>query len=240
MKVKKYAKADIGSYSRIFFQIGLILVLATTYAGLEWEFTQRDNNLDYDLGVFEEDEIDIPISQLNTPPPPSLPEIVQVVEDDLEVEEDIIESTESSQDVKTMIIPVSAVIVAEEVEEIEEVPFFVVEQIPLYPGCENMKVKAEQKKCMENKIHSLFSKEFNTGISEQMGLNGIYRIFVVFKISATGDVVEIKTRGPNARLELEAERVAKLLPKMTPGKQRGKPVAVSYSLPIVFTVLPQS
>ena len=169
-----------------------------------------------------------------------MPEIVQVVEDDLEVEEDIIESTESSQDSKTIIIPVSDVIVAEDEEEIAEVPFFVVEQIPLYPGCENIKVKAEQKKCMENKIHSLFSKEFNTGISEQMGLNGIYRIFVVFKISATGEVVEIKTRGPNTKLELEAERVAKLLPKMTPGKQRGKPVAVSYSLPVVFTVLPQS
>lgn len=247
MKVKKYAKLDLGSYSTIFFQVGLILVLASTYAGLEWEFTERENTFDYDVGIFDEEEEDIPISHFNTPPPPPppppppLPEIVQVVEDDLDVEEDLIQSTESSQDAKIgIIIPVSAIVDAEEEEEIENVPFTVVEQIPLYPGCEKIKVKAQQIKCMTEKIHALFGKEFNTRISEQMGLSGIHRIYVVFKIDENGDVVEIRTRGPNKKLEAEAERVARLLPKMTPGKQRGKPVSVSYSLPVVFEIRSQS
>ena len=245
MKVKKYSKADLGSYSTIFFQVGLILVLATTYAGLEWEFTERDDSFIYDVGNFDEDLEDIPVSHINTPPPPPpppppAPEIVQIVEDNLDVEEDIIQSTESSQDDKIgIIIPISAIVEAEVKEEIENVPFMVVEQIPLYPGCEKIREKAEQKKCMTEKIHGLFGKEFNTGISEQMGLSGIHRIYVVFRIDSNGDVVDIMTRGPNTRLEAEAERVAKLLPKMTPGRQRGKPVSVTYSLPVVFEVRTQ-
>ncbi len=246
MKVKKYAKAELGRYSTIFFQVGLILVLATTYLGLEWNFTEGVDSFNYDMGDFDEDKEDIPITQLNTPPPPppppppAVPEMVQIVEDDLDVEEDLIQSTESSQDAKiNIIVPISAIVEKEEEEEIENVPFFVIEQIPLYPGCENIKGKEEQKKCMNEKIHGLFGKEFDTGIGEQMDLSGLHRIFVIFTINKNGYVVDIKTRGPNRRLEAEAERVARLLPKMTPGKQRGKSVSVSYSLPVVFEVRPQ-
>ena len=62
------------------------------------------------------------------------------------------------------------------------------------------------------------------------------RIFVVFKIDKKGDIVNIKARAPHKRLQEEAVRVIKLLPKMKPGKQRGKAVGVSYGLPIVFKV----
>ncbi|MGM0934784.1 MAG: energy transducer TonB [Bacteroidota bacterium] len=53
-----------------------------------------------------------------------------------------------------------------------------------------------------------------------------------------GEVAEIQTRGPHRRLEAEAERVTKLIPKMAPGKQRGRPVSVVYSLPVVFEMRP--
>ncbi|MFD2518305.1 energy transducer TonB [Salinimicrobium flavum] len=62
------------------------------------------------------------------------------------------------------------------------------------------------------------------------------RIYVVFKINPKGDVVEIMARGPYKRLEEEAIRVVSLLPKMIPGRQRDKPVAVKYSLPIMYEV----
>ena len=240
MKVKKYASAETGKYSMIFFQIGLILVLGTTYVGMEWQFSNSEDSFMYDVGDFDEDLEIIPITNINTPPPPPpppppAPEILLIVEDETDTKEDIIQSTESNQDSKLQIvIPISAIVEAEKEEEIENVPFFVVEQIPIYPGCEKIKDKEEQKNCMNEKIHGLFGKEFNTGIGEQMELKGKYRIFVVFTINNTGEIVGIKTRGPNPRLEAEAERVAKLLPKMTPGKQRGKSVSVSYSLPIVF------
>jgi protein TonB len=41
-------------------------------------------------------------------------------------------------------------------------------------------------------------------------------------------------RGPDKNLEAEAKRIIEKLPKMTPGKQRGRPVRVPFSIPITF------
>ena len=43
--------------------------------------------------------------------------------------------------------------------------------------------------------------------------------------------------GPHSRLEKEAVRVVNMLPQMTPGRQRTKPVGVAYTLPITLVVL---
>ncbi len=243
MEVKKYPKADLGRSSIIFFQIGLILVLASTYFGLEWKTYEKDGAEYFQVEIPDEDMQDVPITQLNTPPPPppppppAMPEVVEIVEDEIDIEEDLIQSTESTQTDKIeKIIEVSDIVYEEEEEEIENVPFTVVENIPIYPGCENVKEKEAQKKCMTERIDALVRREFNTGIGAEMGLYGFNRIYVVFKINEKGDVVDIKARGPNKRLEDEAERVVKLLPKMTPGRQRERPVAVVYSLPIMFEV----
>jgi len=65
-----------------------------------------------------------------------------------------------------------------------------------------------------------------------MGISG--KVFVIFKIDRNGAIVDVKSRGPDKNLEKEAERIIKKLPKMTPGKQRGRPVGVPYTYPIVF------
>ena len=220
-------------------------MLSLTYFGLEWNFTQNE---ELDLGkvqVTDFEQEDIPITQINTPPPPPppppppMPEIIEVVEDQEEVEETEIQSTESSQTEKIQIVEVEEVAFEEEEEEIEKVPFMVVQQIPTFPGCENIKDKEEQKKCMSTKIDAHVRRHFNVRISEELGLSGMNRIFVVFKINEHGDVADIRARGPNKRLEDEALRVVKLLPKMIPGRQRDKPVAVEYSLPIMYEIREQ-
>ena len=160
-----------------------------------------------------------------------------MIEDKLEVEETTFQSTETSLDDRMEeTIPISAVEFKEEEEEIENVPFTVVEKIPVYPGCEDVKGREEQKKCMSEKIDALVRREFNTKISEELGLSGVNRIYVIFKINEKGNVVDIEARGPNKRLEEEAARVAGLLPRMIPGRQRDKPVAVVYSLPIMYEI----
>ncbi len=58
----------------------------------------------------------------------------------------------------------------------------------------------------------------------------------MFKIDEKGNITDIRARAPHIKLEEEAIRVMKLLPKMIPGKQKGKTVAVLYSLPIAFNV----
>ncbi|MGI0106529.1 energy transducer TonB [Salinimicrobium sp. WS361] len=246
MQIKKNPKADLGRRSMIFFQVGLIIMLGITYYGLEWRsYGSEDVDLQ-EVQVTDFDQEDIPITQLNTPPPPPppppppMPEVIEVVEDKMEVEETKIRSTESSQDEKIEeIIEVEEVAYEEEEEEIEKVPFMVVQQIPTYPGCEGIKNKDEQKKCMSQKIDAHVRKHFNVRISEELGLTGMNRIYVVFKINEKGDVADIRARGPNKRLEEEAARVVRLLPKMIPGRQREKPVSVEYSLPIMYEVRDQ-
>ena len=95
----------------------------------------------------------------------------------------------------------------------------------------------QKKKCMVEKITKHVNKKYNTGLAGDLGLSpGKKRVYVQFKIDKTGKIVDVRARGPHKRLEKEAIRVVQLLPDMTPGKQRGRPVGVKYTLPITLVV----
>ena len=122
-----------------------------------------------------------------------------------------------------------------EMEEGIEVPFAVIENVPIFPGCDKGNNDAK-KKCMSQEITKFVQRKFNTGLAGDLGLSGRQRISVIFKIDKSGSVVGVRARAPHPRLEKEATRVINLLPDMKPGKQRGEAVIVSYSLPIIFQV----
>ncbi|WP_265162443.1 M56 family metallopeptidase [Salinimicrobium tongyeongense] len=117
-----------------------------------------------------------------------------------------------------------------------DVPFAVIEEVPAYPGCEQFSTNEERKECMSNKITEFINKNFNTSLGKELGLTGLNRIYVQFRIAKDGNVEVLGARAPHPALEEEARRVVNLLPKMTPGKQRGEEVGVLYSLPISFMV----
>lgn len=120
-----------------------------------------------------------------------------------------------------------------------DVPFSVIERVPIYQGCRGN--NEQLKNCMNNKIRKHISKKFNTDLASDLGLSdGIKRINVQFVIDENGDVIDIKAKGPHPKLELEAKRIIRLLPKFTPGKQGNKAVRVSYSIPIVIKVEDES
>lgn len=116
-----------------------------------------------------------------------------------------------------------------------EVPFAVIDQVPVYPGCEDLS-REDQKKCISENITKHVQRNFNTSLANTLGLTGRQRINVIFKIDANGHIKGIRSRAPHPDLEAEAIRVIKTLPKMIPGKQKGKNVTVPYSLPIIFEV----
>ncbi|MFD2724892.1 energy transducer TonB [Hyunsoonleella rubra] len=123
----------------------------------------------------------------------------------------------------------------EKVEEDIEVPFAVVEEVPVFPGCENGN-KNDKKNCMSKKISDFVSRTFNTELASELGLSGRQRVNVIFKIGKTGGITDVRARANHPLLEEEAKRVIGLLPKMKPGMQRGRTVTVPYSLPIIFQV----
>lgn len=242
MQVKKNPKADISNWSSIFFLSGLALMLFISWQAVEWRSSGKNSGSGEMLMVDNSLETEIPITNQTTPPPPPPPpppalvqEIIEVVEDDLEIEETIIESTETDQNEKIVAIEDIDEVNTEE-EEIVDIPFAVIEDVPIYPGCESLKGNDVRKKCLEENVMKFVQKRFNIELASELGLEGQQRIFVQFKIDKHGDVVDIKARAPHPRLEKEALDVVNSLPKMTPGKQRGKPVGVLYALPILFKV----
>jgi hypothetical protein len=109
----------------------------------------------------------------------------------------------------------------EEKEEVMSVPFSIIERVPIFPGCEGNDNNV-LKKCMSQKISEVVGSNFNTAIATQQGIKGIIKITAQFKIDTNGDITDIKGRSSHQSLTNEAIRVVKLLPRMTPGEQKGK------------------
>ncbi len=116
-----------------------------------------------------------------------------------------------------------------------EVPFSVVEEAPRFKDCTSA-TNDDAKKCTSQNVANFVHKNFNTKLAKQNGLVGRQRINVIFKIDKQGNVINIRTRASSLVLEQEAIRVVGDLPKFTPGKHKGQPVVVPYSLPILFSV----
>ncbi len=114
-----------------------------------------------------------------------------------------------------------------------DIPFGVIEEVPVFPGCEDA---TDKKKCFEQNISAFVGKNFDVKMASGLGLEGKQRIMVQFRIKADGTVSKIKARAPHPKLEDEATRVVSILPTMEPGKAKGKKVSVIYSLPIVFAL----
>ena len=69
--------------------------------------------------------------------------------------------------------------------------------------------------------------------AEKNGIGGM--VYVQFVIDTTGKVVEPKViKSVSPELDAEALRVVSGMPAWKPGMQRGKPVRVSFTLPVIF------
>ncbi len=238
MEIKKNPKANLENYSKLFLQLGLVLALLISYVGIEHKTFER-NLSDLGMANFDDElEEDIPITERieqikPPPPPPPAPEVIEVVEDEKEVEETVLESTETDEDEKVEVDEIEEVV--EEEEVLDDVPFAIIEDAPVFPGCKGS--KKEKKKCLQDKIKKHVNRKYNTGLAGDLGLDpGKKKVYVQFKINKQGNIVDVRARGPHKRLEKEAKRVVMLLPKMIPGKQRGRAVGVKYTLPITLLV----
>ena len=117
-----------------------------------------------------------------------------------------------------------------------DVPFSVVEEVPVFPGCEDFTSNEERKTCMSEKIVEFVNTHFDVDAAKPYAQPGLNRIYVQFRINKDGSVEEMGVRASAPQLEEEARKVINKFPKMTPGKQGGKEVGVLYTLPIIFNV----
>jgi len=229
MQVKKSPKADLERQKMMFIQIGLVAALAVVLLAFEWKDGEQSASTLGDLAIEDvmEEEIENTFREEKPPEPEPEPEPQQtvveelnIVDNDVDVDDDFDFDSESDQNDKsnTSISDFSGQDVE---EEIEPISFAVVEEKPTFPGgdAELMGFIAKNTKYPE--------------IAKENGIQG--RVFIQFVIATDGSVTKVTlARGVDPYLDAEAIRVVKLLPKWTPGKQRGKAVPVTFVVPINF------
>ena len=117
-----------------------------------------------------------------------------------------------------------------------DVPFVLIEKVPVFPGCESLGSNKERKACFTEKLTYFVAENFDTSLGKTLNLTGTQKIYVQFKVNAEGKVEVMGVRAIHPSLEEEAARVVNLLPQMTPGMHDGEKVGVLYSLPITFNI----
>ncbi|WNM20111.1 energy transducer TonB [Flavobacterium capsici] len=113
-------------------------------------------------------------------------------------------------------------------------PIAVLDEPPLLKTCIDVS-KADALKCLYEQIQKHVKKNLKyPKEAKEIGIQG--KVAVVFIIDKEGNCKDFKARGPKngQLLEEEAIRIMKLLPKLTPGKVKGKLVNVHYAVPILF------
>ena len=223
MQVKKSEKASLENDKLIYILMGLVFVLSLVYVALEWTEKEVTKYEVTDTEFLFEEEVEIQQTTQETPPPPPPPavqevEVLNVVEDNVETES-IEVNTEDDKEAEVVIAaPVEAPVEEEE----EEVVFVVVESMPEFPGGQ----QALFKYLSENVKYPV--------IAQENGIQG--RVICQFVVNKDGSIVDVEVvrSGGDPSLDKEAIRVIKSMPKWKPGKQRGKPVRVKYTVPVNF------
>jgi len=137
----------------------------------------------------------------------------------------------------------TSVVEAEKVEEvvqikevfIEDVPFAIIEEVPEFPGCTG--TRQEKSDCLNMSLKKHVVRNFDMGLAGKLGLSpGKKKIWIIFRIDEKGYVTDVNARAPHPKLKAEAIRVVNTIPRMKPGKQKGKAVGMKYTLPITFNI----
>lgn len=214
MSERKRAEVDLKKYYTIFLQLGLVFTLVLFIVAVKVNLVSEGPET-YELeeqDVIEMEEI-IRTEHIETPPPPPRPPVPQEVPNDEIIDDvDLNLDADLSLDGPMEVPPPPS----QDEEEPEEDFFTVVEQMPELIGG----------------LGELQSQINYPERARRAGIEG--RVFVQFIVNEQGEVEDPHViRGIGGGCDEEALRAVREA-QFRPGLQRGRPVRVQYSLPIVF------
>lgn len=235
------------------FYLGLIFSLTTSFAFFNLGF--KPNSIEE---IFFEEDLD-PIIEVVIPRtkqekkkvapklkkvrPEKIKEIILIdlVDEPVETEEKVEEPPQENIEapvVQAINQDVPPIVVPEVIEEKDEV-IFIAEQMPRFPGCEEIDGSNKEKEaCAKRKMLRYIYENLDYPImARENRIEGMSVIqFVVGKNGEVRDIKILRDTGAgcgNAAYQV-VQDMNNLPERWTPGKQRGKPVSVRYTLPIKF------
>lgn len=222
------------------FQIGLVVAMGLVYLALESSYAYvedkevRPAELEAEMVEYHPDLDNFKVEE-NKPKEKVLakavvnPDKIKIAPDDaIEDFTDFIDDTESEPEEP---LAVSSIVEHKIIED-PIIPLDVVEEVPIFPGCEKV-AKEKRKECFNDKMQKHVKRYFRYP-NAAIELREQGRVSVMFKIGTDGVVKDVQMKGPSKILEKEAQRIISKLPQMTPGKQGKNNVVVPYSIPINF------
>jgi protein TonB len=223
---KKTERANLEKKKGLFTEIGLVVALVFTLAA--FEYTKEDLKTNTLMAVRdaqgEEEIIPITRQELQKPPEPPKPKTViidlKIVEDDVKLEDNLdFDAFDANQNDA---IKIASVIGNKEEEEEDKQVFLIVEDMPSFQGG-----------TIENFRNYIQSTVKYPTIAMENSISGT--VYVSFVVNRKGEVASINiVRGVDASLDEAVISALKQAPTWEPGKQRGKPVNVSFSIPVKF------
>ncbi len=224
-EVKKSPKANLEKHRSTFILIGLVFAVSVLFFAFEWtSATEKVDEAIIVQDVLAEEEIEITRRDAEPPPPPpppveETPEIIQVVEEEVQSRFEInVEDDQSQRQAQTYVPPPPP---QPKEEAVTEEIFVVVEEQPEYPGG-----NAAMMQFLSDNIRYPV-------IAQENGIQG--RVICNFVVERDGSITDVQVvRGVDPSLDREAVRVIQQMPRWKPGKQRGQAVRVRFTLPVVF------
>lgn len=231
MELKKTPQADLTRKFPLFFTIGLCISMLLVFSAFEWTFSGKMHSMDFK--TLEEEPFDVILEEtvvIDMPPPTPIQTIApqpEIVESEEETKVEEIEKlikpvvTTNTTSVVSTNIPTGIPEPTEIEEPVSDEPLIVSEIQPAFPGGLKAFYKYIGKKLKYPKI------------ARRTHTEG--KVIVQFVVDRDGSLTNIQVlKGIGAGCDEEAVRVLQHCPKWNPGKQRGKPVKVRMSFPIVF------
>ncbi len=242
----KYPEVDNFSMTGPFLRYGLLVALAFTLFGLSWTTHEEKVVIpEGALAMDEEIEVEPPrTAEPPPPPPPPPPPVITEVPDETVVDQPKMESQEITAETtvdepkfeeKAPPPPPPPPPPPKKEEEI----FKIVEQMPRFPGCEDTPGdnKAKEDCAKQKMLEYIYKNVKYPPIARENGVEG--QAVIQFVVDTDGSITNITVaRDPGAGLgdaaKIVVESMNNMSKKWTPGKQRGRPVRVQYTLPVKF------
>ncbi len=243
----KYPELDVFRLSGTFLNYGLLVSLILMIFAFSWTTYEAKSDYSDLIGaVTDEIEMETPrTAEPPPPPPPPPPTAIQLVPTDMPIAETVTfkdQSIEESTAIEATVMPEKKEAAAAPPPPPPPPPpdpkereiFKIVEENPAFPGCESISQKEKRVTCAEEKmLRFIYENIQYPAIARENGVSGL--VVLSFVVEKDGSISNINIlRDIGAGCGDEASRVVSLMPKWNPGKQRGRPVRVQFTLPVRF------